>query len=136
MNDKPKNGAMRINAGKMSMYLNGAWVDFGVLYVAKDMKRIAKPVNGRRSAYSVIIRGWAGMLEREGMAALRVVQWRLRSFYGCSEKWMAQDCRIWHGWLQQIWQFRNCAGKKDVPVKADANRNFRDNYDKTFQKAT
>jgi len=130
MSDKPKPGAMQIKAGKMKMYLNDEWVDFGVAYVAQDMRKIAKPVRGRQHGYAPILKQWAAELEEQGMFALTKVQAKLKMFYGASEKWMAQDCRVWHGWLQQIYQFRNCTGKKDKPIQAEANKNFRDNFDK------
>lgn len=133
-NQKPKPGAMQIKAGKMKMYLNDEWVDFGPAYVAKDMRKIAKPINGRVHAYAPFLRRWAADLESQGLLAIKSVQERLKTFYGCSEKWMAQDCRIWYGWLQQIYQFRNCTGKKDKPIQAEANKNFRDKFDTIFQK--
>jgi hypothetical protein len=134
-NDKPNPGAMQIKAGKMKMYLNDEWVDFGPAYIAKDMRRIARPLNGRQHAYAPFLRRWAGELESQGLLAIQNVQGRLKAFYGCSEKWMAQDCKVWHGWLQQIWQFRNCTGKKDKPLAAESNKNFRENFDKVFTKA-
>lgn len=132
---KPKPGTMQIKAGKMRMYLNDEWVDFGVAYVAKDMRKIAKPLNCRKHAYAPFLRRWAGELESKGLLAIQDVQARLKAFYGCSEKWMAQDCRVWYGWLQQIWQFRNCSGKKDKTPAVEANKNFRENFDKIFSKA-
>ncbi len=133
--DKPKNGSMQIKNGKMFMYLNDAWQDFGISYVVSDMRRIAKPVKGRKSAYAPILVNIAGILDHEGITGINKAQEYLKQFWGCSEKWMAQDCRIWYQWLQHIWQFRNCTGKKDVPIHAEANKAFRDNYDKTFSKA-
>ena len=132
---KPNPGAMQISGGKMRMYLNDEWQDFGVAYIAKDMRKIAKPIKGRVHAYAPFLRLWATELERKGMHAIQDVQERLKAFFGCSEKWMGQDCRIWHGWLQQIWQFRNCTGKKDKPPAVEENKNFRENFDKIFTKA-
>lgn len=132
---KPKPGAMQIKAGKMKMYLDDEWVDFGVAYVAKDMRKIAKPVHGRRHGYAPILKQWAAELEANGLAAIKTVQERLKAFYGASEKWMAQDCRVWHGWLNQIYQFRNCTGAKDKPIQAEANKNFRENFENIFTKA-
>jgi hypothetical protein len=132
---KPNPGSLQIKSGKMRMYLNDAWQDFGIAYVVADMKRIAKPVKGRKSAYAPILMKIATTLDRGGLPAIRTAQEALKPFWGSSERWMAQDCRVWHGWLQQIWQFRNISGKKDVPVQAEANKAFRDNYDKTFSKA-
>lgn len=132
MTDKPKPGAMQIKGGKMTMYLNDEWVDFGVAYVAKDMRKIAKPVHGRKHGYSAILKTWAVELEVQGLFSVKNVQDKLKAFYGASEKWMAHDCRIWHGWLNQIYQFRNCTGKKDNPLHVEANKNFRENFDKVF----
>ena len=133
-NQKIKLGTMQIKAGKMKMYINDEWVDFGLAYVAKDMRKIAKPINGRRvHAYAQFLCQWATELESQGLLAIQNIQKRLKSFYGCSEKWMAQDCRIWYNWLNQIWQFRNITGKKDKSVYAEANKNFRDNFDNIFK---
>jgi hypothetical protein len=129
---KPKPGAMQIKGGKMSLYLNDEWVDFGVMYVAKDMRKIAKPLNGRRNGYAPVLHRFADELEAKGLAAVKTVQERLKAFWGAREKWMAQDCRVWHSWLNQIYQFRNCTGKKDKPIHAEANKNFSDNFDKIF----
>lgn len=132
---KPNPGAMQIKGGKMRMYLNDEWQDFGPAYIAQDMRKIARPINGRVHAYAPFLRRWAVELEAKGLLAIQDVQGRLKAFYGCSEKWMAQDCKVWHGWLQQIWQFRNCTGKKDKPLAAEANKNFRENFEKVFTKA-
>jgi hypothetical protein len=135
MADKPTNGSMQISGGKMRLYVNDQWQDFGISYVVSDMRRIAKPVNGRRTAYGPIIAKIANELDRGGLSAVRASQETLKAFWGCSERWMAQDCRIWYNWLNQIYQFRNCTGKKDVPIHAESNRNYRENMDKIFNNA-
>jgi hypothetical protein len=132
---KPKNGTMQLKDGKMRLYLDGAWQDFGPAYVAKDMRKIAKPVRGRKHGYAPIVKSWATELESQGLRGIQTVQTKLKAYYGTSEKWMAQDCQVWHGWLQQIWQFRNCTGKKDQAPAVEANKNFRENFDKVFTKA-
>lgn len=134
--ENPRPGAMQIKAGKMRMYLNGAWQDFGVSYVAQDMRKIARPVNGRRHGYASILQRWAAELEANGMASVKTVQDKLKAFWGAREKWMAQDCRVWYGWLNQIYQFRNCTGKKDEPVQAEAIKNYSNNFDSIFKKRT
>lgn len=129
----PRNGTIQIKGGRMRLYVNDAWADFGIAYVATDMRRIARPKGRRRNGYAAVLARWALILEREGMRSIPRVQELIKPYFGSSEPWMAQDCRIWHGWLNQIWQLRNCAGKKDVPPRAEANKSFRDNYDTIFK---
>jgi hypothetical protein len=85
---KPKEGAIQIRCSKMRIYLSGAWQDFGVAYVAKDMRKIAKPVHGRKHGYSSILRALAAELDAQGLASVRSVQERLKAFWGASEKWI------------------------------------------------
>jgi hypothetical protein len=133
--NKPKPGAMQIKDGKMRLFMGGEWVDFGVSYVAADMRKIARSAKLQRSPYILKIRTWAGELDHGGMFSVRSVQEKLKGFFGASEQWMAQDCRVWHGWLQQICQiWKNWTGKKDAPVQKEANEKFRGNFDTIFQK--
>lgn len=132
MSDGPKNGTLQIKEGKARIFLDNEWRDFGPAFVASDIRRTAKPANGRRSAYGAYLLRAATLLEGEGMAAIGRVQAILKSFFGCSEYWMRNNCRVWHDRLQQIWQFRNCTGKKDEPAQKQANKNYRDNFEKIF----
>lgn len=131
--DKTKNGIIQVKNGKMRMRMNDEWRDFGPLFIASDMRRIAKPVSGRTSAYAVHLKHMASLLESEGMAAISPVQKMLKLFFGCREYWMQRDCKVWHNWLQQIWQFRNCTEKKDEPAITKANKNYRNNFEKAFE---
>jgi hypothetical protein len=132
MSETPKNGSMQIKDGKMRMFINDAWVDFGPAYISSDMRRVAKPINGRRNGYSPILIKMASAIEHGGLQSIQKIQGMLKTYFGCSERWMAQNCKIWHSWLGQIWQFRNCTGKKDKPVHAECNKRFRENIEKVF----
>ena len=133
--EKTKPGTMQVKDGKMRIYLNDDWQDFGVDYVAKDMRKIAKPVRGGRiTGYAPLLRTWAGELEAKGLAAIKPIQERLKVYWGCSEHWMREDCKVWHGWLNQIYQFRNINTKKDKPTAAKAIKAFGDNFDSIFSK--
>jgi len=133
MVETAKDGAMQIKAGKLRLFSNGAWHDFGPMFVAADMRKLARPVNGRVSAYAPHLLKMAVILEREGLFGSASVRERLESFFGAREIWMRHNTRVWHNWLGQIWQFRSCTGKKDAPVTREQNRNFRGNFEKVFK---
>lgn len=135
MGDHPQNGAIQITNGKMRMYIDEKWQDFGVAFIVSDMRKVAKPRNNRVSAYAIHLKRMASLLESGGIVMIKPVQDILKLFFGCKEYWMQHDCRIWHGWLQQIWQFKNVTGKRDEPEAKKANKNFRDNFEKVFTSA-
>ena len=132
--EKITNGTMQMKDGKTRIYLENEWHDFGPMFVAADMRKIAKAFKTRSSIYAIKMRSWASRLESDGMFGIKAIQDELKGLWGAREQWMAQDCRVWHEWLGKILMFKNVNVKKDKPVVAESNKNYRDNMDKIFQK--